>query len=286
MHTTDETNDRAALALLEELLPQAGSAVEKMWVLIRMGMCHRSLGERSRAEAAFRRSIEVARSPDGYVGLASVIPWDERRDEAEEALASALLMDPDHEEAQYALATLLRHRGEYRVSELLLTRALELDPGFMLAHAELGCVLLRGRSLCSRGDRGISRLDRAIGHLSRAIELEPSYGWSRHCMAIALWKRNDLDGADGQYRAALSLWPDDHLTVGAYGNFLSSTRRDIKLASTLIDQELHLEPSSATAHYHKAMVLLRRRRKKEAMLWFEAALSLGETRAKQFVEAG
>jgi TolB-like protein/DNA-binding winged helix-turn-helix (wHTH) protein/Tfp pilus assembly protein PilF len=133
-----------------------------------------------RTEADFRRAIEnfnlaIARDPTfapAYAGVANsynmlwYFGWmkaDDAVPQARSAVEKALVLDPSSAEAHLALAYLkLHYDWDWVGSETENRRALELSPGYSLAHQWYAYYL-----------RSVGRFDEALVESERARELDP-----------------------------------------------------------------------------------------------------------------
>jgi TolB-like protein/Flp pilus assembly protein TadD len=109
------------------------------------------------AEAEFKRALELnPNSADTYDVYGLMLSGLERYDEAIEAQRRAHELDPLHHRMD--IATTYLRAGRYAEALTSVSRVLELDPHFALAHATLGWVHL----LDGRPDQGIAALERAV----------------------------------------------------------------------------------------------------------------------------
>ena len=143
-------------------------------------------------------------------------------------------------------------------------RALERDPGFALAHADLAqlyCEL----ALASGG--GLLRPDEAFTlareSVGRALALDPALG-EAHCMLAFLMFVRDFDwtGAEAEFRRALELSPGSADAYDLYGRMLAALGRHDE-AVPLVKRAHELDPLSHRTDYPSA--LLRAGRYPEAL---------------------
>jgi len=97
----------------------------------------------------------------------------------------ALLIDPNHPEAHYNEA-LMSFQGEWDwiKSEAAFRKAIELDPGHVLAHAYYSHLLLI-----------LKRFDEALYELDLALDLDPKNPLVLSLYAVVLWHHGELDQA-------------------------------------------------------------------------------------------
>lgn len=122
----------------------------------------------------------------------------------------ALALERDHEEALLGMAEVLLKLGERGRAFLALERLLELgfgeDPDLMLSA---------GRALHREG-----LYRRAVDFFRRALEADPECGEAAAELAYALYRLEDLEGAEEACRRALELEPELHEARAFLGNLL------------------------------------------------------------------
>ena len=74
-------------------------------------------------------------------------------------------------------------------------RAIEINPSFMEAHANLGETYLRCK-----------KIDAAVRELQWAIQLRPGVPWLHHTLAMAHWERREIIKATGDWCRAIYLY--------------------------------------------------------------------------------
>ncbi|MGB7156522.1 MAG: tetratricopeptide repeat protein [Tepidisphaeraceae bacterium] len=103
------------------------------------------------------------------------------------------------------------------------------------------------------------------------LQTDPTNPLARHQLANELARRDDLDGAEAQYRAVLKSHPDDALALLNLGN-IEARRKRLDLAEPFYREALRLKPSLTRAHLSLGLVLARQRRFAEAEQSFAEAL--------------
>lgn len=68
----------------------------------------------------------------------------EQNDEAEGCLCQALKLEPNNEETHFNLGRVYEAKGKFHNAEKHLKRAIEIDPKYALAYAELGKFIGKG----------------------------------------------------------------------------------------------------------------------------------------------
>jgi protein O-mannosyl-transferase len=161
------------------------------------------------------------------------------------------------------LALLARRQvGYWTDSATLYGRALALDPGNWLAHANLGGVLM---------DEG--RLDEALDQFGRVISLKPGNAEARFNTGYILHRRGRYDEAVQWYLSALGVKPD---FAGAWNNIGTARDAQGRRAEALeaFRRAVEIDPDLASAHYNLGARLLQEGRIDEARRHLEEALRL------------
>ena len=160
-----------------------------------LGLLYRDKGELSRAEVYFKQSLALRKQARTLMFLGDVLDRVGRNSEAKALLREAIALDPASEEAYYLLAVAAGEDAQEAIP--LYEQAVTLDPGYSLAHRDLGWVLRR-----------VHRLDEAEAHLRTAIRLNEGDAWSFIYLGNTLWARGDLSGAEVAFRRGISVAPD------------------------------------------------------------------------------
>jgi tetratricopeptide (TPR) repeat protein len=133
---------------------------------------------------------------------------------ARNAFERAIELDDEYEEAYYNLAG-LPNTGSERKRELY-QKAIQLDPGYALAHQRLGVIEHKQKNLAA-----------AEYHFRRAVELDTLDVFSHLYLANLLAVKRDAKGAEAEFRAALAVDSPDHLrdTAEFFAVFLDGEGR-------------------------------------------------------------
>jgi len=122
----------------------------------------------------------------------------------------------------------------WRNSYTLFTQAIQVTGPNGIAEGNLGSALME-----------MGRPDLALPHLERAIELIPTLGTAHYNLGTLLQRRNDLAGAEREYRLALKYASDEREAAQTHNNlgvlFSQSGRRGDAL--TEFNDALRLNPS-------------------------------------------
>ena len=132
-------------------------------------------------------------------------------------------------------------RSESQVALTLLEEAIEIDPGFALAHAQLANWYHSGFS-----DSVTDREERdslATASAQRALEIDPDLGYSY--ITLAEIHRQRLEGIEAQndYEQAIALSPNDPQVLTEYALFKSETMQHVD-AVLLARRGVELDPSN------------------------------------------
>ncbi len=201
---------------------------------------------------------------------------------------------------------------EYRSAAELFRQAVRLDPGFALAHANLGSVLVQ--TAFRRNDRTSPMIDEAQQACRRALELSPNlpeahvalalvqqllrrpadaarefdaalaldprsfdahYFFARFCVT-----RGDHARAVEHYEQAFALQPDDFLPVTlavqeyqAVGNH-EGAQSAIRRSWAAIERRLAIDPDDSAAYDHGAGVLMFLGRAEQSREFSDRAIAL------------
>ena len=262
--------------LLDALKNQANVAEASAAVrAVLKGHGHRENGQFRAAAREFRKAAEVV--PDyatAHAELGLMLAQMGDHDAARDALDTAFELEPDYKRVyasrlkaierggDVAAATAavvarvkgneLREAGQLDAAIVELRKATELDPGYVIAFAELGMALAENRAC-----------DEALAALRRAVELEPAYANTCERMMGALERKENaallvaavrtrtegnellatgrLDDAAAAFLKATKLDPEFALAfsdlgmilaeAGDYAGALSALRRAIALDS-------------------------------------------------------
>jgi TolB-like protein/DNA-binding winged helix-turn-helix (wHTH) protein/Tfp pilus assembly protein PilF len=114
-----------------------------------------------------------------------------------EAASKALAMDETLPEAHAAMASVRANGWEMSAAEREARRAIELNPGFSLAHLYYSNML-----------RHLGRRQESIAEARRALELDPLSPLTNEELADAHMSAREYDAAIEQYQKTLDLYPN------------------------------------------------------------------------------
>ena len=162
----------AALALLRHAVEVAP---ESAGVWNNLGNVLKRLEQRDEAERAFRRSLELAESPEALSNLASLLRHRKQFAEGEAACRRAIEIAPEFGDAWHHLALLLVAQGQVPEAIVAASRAVVLAP----PHK-------RRRDSYTRALVDVGEVDRAIVMYREWLAEEPDNAYVRHHLAACL----------------------------------------------------------------------------------------------------
>ncbi len=170
-------------------------------------------GDTAGADRAYADGIRTSTS-DPRLMEAAVALCDNRLAVAERLLRAHLKQHPTDVAAIRMLAEAGARLGRYGDSEKLLTRALELAPGFEAARHNYAIVLYRQQ----KGAEALAQIERLLARDPR----NPSY---RNLKAATLARVGEYEAAIALYAAMLKEFPREHRMWLSYGHALRTAGR-------------------------------------------------------------
>lgn len=167
--------------------------------------------------------------------------------------------EPKGSTARYDLAIARARSGDYAAARHLLGDALERDPGFTAAAANLVTVDVLAGDLAA-----------ARGAAERFVALAPASARARYERGIIALRAGDLATARTDFRALTA--GDPAYAVAHYDLALTEIRSaQFDAAELELDRALALDPNYARARFALGTVLVRAGRKTEARAAFDRA---------------
>jgi tetratricopeptide (TPR) repeat protein len=193
---------------LRALQPSAGVALGKALV---------KAGQGAEGEAVLRDlARKQSRNPEMHYYLANALA--ERRKpaeaEAEAAYRKALALQPGWALAHSNLGSVLREQKRPAEAEAACRQALALRPDYALGHNNLGVALL-----------DLKRPAEAEAACRRALALQPDYATAYNNLGLALLDQKRPAEAEAACRQAIALRPDFALAYTTLGNALQDLKR-------------------------------------------------------------
>jgi tetratricopeptide (TPR) repeat protein len=232
------------------------------------------LGRWTMAERYYRRVVTLQKTPATLVLLGHALINLERNDEAQEYFSEALKLDPNNDEVHLNLGYVYKVKGEIALAEKHLKRAIELDPEYALAYAQLGELLAKYQD----------RRKEAVDVLRSAVKHNPDDGWSRAYLAFSLWTLRRLKAAEDEYRKLLELWPNEGLAYWCYGDFLACEKNDSSTAEWYLRKGVEIEPEGQFTNYYLGKHLFHWNRDEEAKIFLTKAARLGHAKSREMLQ--
>jgi protein O-GlcNAc transferase len=209
--------------------------------------------------------------------------------------------------ASFRAGMAAQQRGELEPAAAAYRRAIEIEPGFAEAHANLGAVLAR-----------LGRTDEAMREYERALALDPRLNAARVNLGLAHYRSGALGAALDAFKAAYAQDPsllqvrqllglvlvetgrDDeaipHLEASAgsapqevavlFALGRAYARRGDARADALADRLRDLPDGRPLWHQLRGLVLQQQSRHDQALAAFEAAAGLNDALPRLFVNIG
>jgi TolB-like protein len=163
-------------------------------------------------------------------------------------------------------------QADYQAAQSLFERAIDLDPGFALAHASLSRV--HGTMYWERFDSSPQRLQLQRSHAREALRLEPGLAQALLAIGWADYVAGDFESALARFEAARRGLPNDAEIVSLIG-YAHRRLGHWPEVFAAFDQAIRLSPRDATLFYDLGgHSYAARRRYAEAVRSYNTALSL------------
>jgi tetratricopeptide (TPR) repeat protein len=189
--------DEALAAVREALELDPRSAIA--W--IGLGTTLLETKQLQEASDAFQRAIELEPKNVYALGGASDVlrAW-KKLPEAIDRARQAIAADSGKAEGYVCLGNALAESGERAAAGEAFRKALDIEPGDAVAHANLANILNSSKEPAERAE--------AIAHARKSVELNPGYALGYHSLGNALVMDDQDDAALAAWRRAVELAPD------------------------------------------------------------------------------
>lgn len=194
-------------------------------------------------------------------GLGAAYRGTDELDKARAAFEKILDLVPDHTEAMLNVALCIRDNEPLEAIDFL-RRAIQLEPDYALAHAELGSIYAKQH-----------RYEEAMREYRRAIELDSTKPWHHVFLGATASKIGEVELAEHEYRRALECDPDDGIFPYLYGKFLARLGRESE-AEDQFKAAIALEPECSDYALSYAKLLASIGRDSEASKWSQKGAEL------------
>lgn len=185
-----------------------------------------------------------------------------RLPEAKNICRRLLRAHPRQPVALHLLGVIAHKFGKNDIAVDLITKALAVEPGFALAHNNLGNAL-----------KELKQFEKAADHYRKALEIEPNFPLVHSNLGGTLRELGRLDEAVGHYRKALDLEPEFAEAHYNLGNVLKGLER-LDEAIEHYRKALAIKPKIAEAHYNLGNALRELGQLDDAMAHYRNALAI------------
>lgn len=238
---------RDALAHLER---SASSPLTERASRILLADAHQKLGDTAAAGREHARALDLPADPPwpdpfqeevlslmiGKQARLARLQTLHRQGRTAEALELARQLEKDYPDVYWLVEGRGQMtRGDFVGAEQALRKAIELAPGSVEAHFDLGTVLFQQRNLAA-----------AAASFRKVTELEPGYGPAYLRLGRCLESQGDRAGALSAFEAAVLYMPQQAEAHQAFGALLAREGRRGE-AITQLRQALQLQPGDAKA---------------------------------------
>ena len=208
------------------------------------------------------RDAAVASDETRALQRAESLELSGKADEAEAIYRALLQGDFEHVAVLHHLALLLRQRGDLAEAEVLLLRAIAVQPGEPNLHNSLGAVLHAG-----------SRLYDAENCYRAALQLHEGYAEAHYNLGVLLEELERFDEALVEHKRAASLQPGYARALTRIGAILKQ-QGAAEEALVQLDRAVAASPRFFDAQYYRGWILSELQRHDEAIATLELASSI------------
>ncbi|MFI5129096.1 MAG: tetratricopeptide repeat protein [Chitinophagales bacterium] len=222
-----------------------------------------------------------------------LISFDESTSKAKDAAQRALKINENLAEAHNSLAHIDLHEWRWKSAEEGFRRAIDLDPGYILAHHWYAlCLTAIGKTneavtqmekareldpLSTRinADLGMAylsagRYDEAIAQEQKTLELNPRSAGARWIRGMAYQQKKMFEQAIKDYQSALELSPNNPNFLAALGHVHASNGNTLA-ANKILDTLFVVNKQEPVSPFFFALVYAGLNDKENALKWLEKA---------------
>ncbi len=221
-----------------------------------------ALGRRDEARASFQRSINLNRSADTYINLATLDLGDGRIRESKAGFKAALRLSPKRWEGFVGLGRIAKTEGENRLARRWFERALSVKSDCVSALNGLG-------DLCFEEER----FHGAEEFYTQATECLPSDVDAHLKLGHLHMRLERYPSAAASYGKAYRLLPQNHSTAILLG-IAHLMNEDLEAAKEIAARALELDERHPASHQLLGNVLVLGREYEKALDSFKRSLSL------------
>ncbi|MCW3117769.1 MAG: hypothetical protein JWM28_1851 [Chitinophagaceae bacterium] len=220
-----------------------------------------------------------------------LMSFDESTAKAKDAALRALKINNNLAEAHNSLAHINLHEWKWKTAEDGFRKAIELDPGYVLAHHWFAlCLTATGKAteavaqmkiareldpLSTRinADLGMAYLaagnyDEAITQEQKTMELNPKAGGAFWIRGMAYQQKKMYSESIKDYRHALEIYPGDPNYLAALGNVYASGG-NMAAANKILDTLFVVNKKEHVSPFFIALVYAGLNDKEKALEWLE-----------------
>ena len=206
--------------------------------------------------------------------LARLFSWAGKLEESARLARHALRRLGDDPESYDVLGQAAAARGATAQAIEHYRKALELNPRYADAHANLGIELLR-----------LDQFGEALGHLQEAVALDPALAHAQMHLGLALAARGESRAAIGRYRKATGISPSYAEAWNNLGAELA-TVGEASEAARHFREALKIKPNYADAHLNLGLLRASEGRCGEAQAHYREALRIDPENEKGYYNLG
>lgn len=266
VHPTIDMHKKLALAILDKMQKQNIVKLSPNW----------SDETIRQISTDIESKIDPAAQGRALRNLAQVLRWAGKFDEAKKLAAKAVDLVSDDAEAQYLLAGDVTAIPPQQLPQAIehLRKALQIEPGYVMAHNSMGIALSR-----------LGNLDLAIKHFEYALKIEPQNSQALNSLGITVQTKGRLDLAESYFRKAIAADPKFATAYSNLGNVMQ-LKGDTDQAIDYYKKSLALLPNVVKGHYNLGGLLLMQGKDTPALEQFKQALNIDPDYAKAHLAMG
>ncbi|MFW5860467.1 MAG: tetratricopeptide repeat protein [Planctomycetota bacterium] len=236
----------------EQLLAALGLEPHNNWTLCELAELERQIGDHEQARRHYLAALEVEPDDQWCRGHLAQLAWDRGEGDTAVALYEEILERRPHATwALVELAQVLTQRDPQR-SEALCQQAIELDPDYPWAYAQLGALSR------SRGEMAA-----ALDSFKQALDAAPGSTWIMHELADTCRQMGRMAEAFTHLEHARSIDPFEATTYGYMADLLRTESRHSEAMANL-RKAVELDPDYTWAWRELAEVAALSERHEEA----------------------
>ena len=183
-------------------------------------------------------------------------------EEAEINYRKVLALNPDHIVAHGNLGLILLKLGRLEEAELSYKKAIKLNPEYSVAHNNLGSLLY-----------DLGRLVQAEESYKKALEFKSDFVEGHYNLATILLNTGRLKEAEESYKKVIELKPE-HAEAHHYLGRVQKNLNKLDEAEKNFRKAIELKPDYAEAHYNLGITLQTLNKLDEAEKNFRKAIEL------------